>query len=44
MVEIRCKNCEAIFVIDGLIVPQEMTCFCNCEEFEVKEDKKEIVA
>ena len=37
MTEAKCKNCEAIFKLDGFI-PEDMVCFCNCEEFEIKEE------
>lgn len=39
--EAKCKECGAIFVIDEYV--PEMICFCNCEEFELKE-QKEIIA
>ncbi len=42
MVEAKCKNCKAIFVIDQY-VPEEMECFCGSEEFEIAE-RKEIIA
>ena len=40
--EIKCKECGAIFVIDS-IVPEDMECFCSSEKFEIIE-KKEIIA
>ena len=42
MVEAKCKNCGAIFVIDEY-VPEDMQCFCGYEEFEISE-RKEILA
>ena len=42
MVEFKCKSCKAIFKVDGFI-PEDMVCFCNSEEFEIDEEKKEII-
>ena len=44
MVEVKCKNCEAIFKIDGNFIPEDMICFCSCEEFEITQEKKELIA
>jgi len=38
MIEAKCKNCEAIFIIDEYI-PENMECFCNSIEFELVEKK-----
>lgn len=36
MVEAKCKECGALFVIDSSI-PEEMECFCGNEVFEIIE-------
>ncbi len=36
MVEAKCKECGALFVIDSCI-PEEMECFCGGEVFEMIE-------
>ena len=42
MVDVVCKNCGAIFVVDQNI-PEDMGCFCGNEEFEITEKKQVIV-
>ncbi|MEK6937294.1 MAG: hypothetical protein AABW58_04445 [Nanoarchaeota archaeon] len=42
MVEAKCKECGALFVID-MEIPKEMECFCGSEVFETIE-KPMIIA